>query len=129
MRHLILRLNRERGMTVLLSSHLLSEVEQICDRIAVLNQGRMIFQGKWTDLTRDSLRYRLEADPWEKAASLIAIHPGLTLNPDNTLTIAPGHDIADLISALVTSGIKVRALEPLKQSLEEIYLDLVTPPS
>jgi len=128
MRHLILRLNRERGMTVLLSSHLLSEVEQICDRIAVLNQGRMIFQGKWTDLTRDALRYRLEADPWDKAASLIATLPGLTLNPDNTLTLAPGHDIADLVAALVTSGIKIRALEPLKQNLEEIYLDLVTPP-
>ena len=40
MRQLILRLNREQGMTVLLSSHLLSEVEQLCDRIAILNQGR-----------------------------------------------------------------------------------------
>jgi ABC-2 type transport system ATP-binding protein len=128
MRHLILRLNRERGMTVLLSSHLLSEVEQICDRIAVLNQGRMIFHGKWTDLKADAIRYRLDATPWDRVASLIATRPELTLSSDNILTAASGYDISDLVTALVQAGIKVRALEPVKQSLEEIYLDLVGNP-
>ena len=128
MRHLILRLNREHGMTVLLSSHLLSEVEQICDRIAVLNQGRMIFQGKWTDLMGDAVRYRLDADPWDKVAALIAGRPELTLSAGKILTVASGHDIADLVAALVQAGIKVRAVEPIKQSLEEIYLDLVSAP-
>jgi ABC-2 type transport system ATP-binding protein len=128
MRHLILRLNRERGMTVVLSSHLLSEVEQICDRIAVLNQGRMIFEGKWTDLTGDSLRYRLEADPWDKAATLIAAQPGLTLSPDKILTCPQTYDVAELVTTLVQNGVKVRALEPMKQSLEEIYLNLVSTP-
>jgi ABC-2 type transport system ATP-binding protein len=125
MRHLILRLNREHGMTVLLSSHLLSEVEQICDRIAVLNQGHMIFEGNWTDLTGTALRYRLDAEPWEAAAVIIAARPELKLGPEKTVTLAPGGDIADLVAALVHSGIKVRAIEPLKQSLEEIYLELV----
>ena len=128
MRHLILRLNREHGMTVLLSSHLLSEVEQVCDRIAVLNQGRMIFQGKWTDLTGDTLRYRLDADPWEKAAAVIATRPELSLAPGKILTVAHGHDIADLVTALVQAEVKIRAVEPMKQSLEEIYLDLVGSP-
>ena len=129
MRHLILRLNREHGMTVLLSSHLLSEVEQVCDRIAVLNQGRMIFQGKWTDLTGDTLRYRLDADPWEEAAALIATRPQWSLAPEKILTVAHGHDIADLVTALVQARVKIRAVEPMKQSLEEIYLDLVGSPS
>ena len=145
MRHLILRLNREHGMTVILSSHLLSEVEQVCDRIAVLNQGRMIFEGNWTDLKADTLRYRLEADPWEQAAAIITKTPGATLAPPGTanlqignsttsaqaeriLTLPPGHDIADVVAALVQAGIKVRAVEPLKQSLEEIYLELVGTP-
>jgi ABC-2 type transport system ATP-binding protein len=160
MRHLILRLNREHGMTVILSSHLLSEVEQVCDRIAVLNQGRMIFEGKWTDLKTDTQRYRLEADPWDQAASVIATHPEWSLTPPGTatlrgggrdqwgseggraqignsttsaqaehiLTLPPGHDIADVVAALVQAGIKVRAVEPLKQSLEEIYLELVGTP-
>jgi len=129
MRHLILRLNREHGMTVLLSSHLLSEVEQVCDRIAILSQGRMIFEGKWTSLIGDALRYRLDADPWEKAAGLIATLPGIALAPDKILTVPPGYDIADLIASLVQAGIKIRALEPRKQSLEEIYLELVGSPT
>jgi ABC-2 type transport system ATP-binding protein len=128
MRHLILRLNRDHGMTVVLSSHLLSEVEQICDCIAVLNQGRMIFQGKWTDLTGDAIRYRLDLDPWDKASSIITAYPEFTLSSDKILTVANGHDIADLVAVLVRSGIKVRAVEPIKQSLEEIYLNLVDAP-
>jgi len=127
MRHLILRLNRERGMTVLLSSHLLSEVEQICDRIAVLNQGRMIFEGQWTDLMGDAQRFRLDAHPWDQAAALIATLPALTLT-DKILTLPPTHDIADVISHLVGANIKVRAVEPLKQNLEEIYLNLISTP-
>ena len=125
MRHLILRLNREHGMTVLLSSHFLSEVEQVCDHIAVLNQGRMIFNGKWTDLIGDTLRYRLDAEPWDRAATLIASCPGWSIAPGKTLTAAPGSDIADVVAALAQSGIKIRAVEPLKQSLEEIYLAMV----
>jgi ABC-2 type transport system ATP-binding protein len=125
MRHLILRLNREHGMTVLLSSHLLSEVEQVCDHIAVLNQGRMIFNGKWTDLIGDTLRYRLDAEPWDRAATLIASCPGWSIAPGKTLTAAPGSDIADVVAALAQAGIKIRAVEPLKQSLEEIYLAMV----
>jgi ABC-2 type transport system ATP-binding protein len=125
MRHLILRLNRQHGMTVILSSHLLSEVEQVCDRIAVLNQGRMIFEGKWTELMGDSLRYRLDAEPWDAAAALVAARPEWKLSPEKIVTAGPGHDIADLVSGLVQSGIKVRAVEPLKQNLEEIYLNLV----
>ncbi|MGA3171609.1 MAG: ABC transporter ATP-binding protein [Chthoniobacteraceae bacterium] len=129
MRHLILRLNREHGMTVVLSSHLLSEVQQICDCIAVLNQGRMIFHGKWTDLIGDSVRYRIEAEPWDKAATIIAAQSALNLATDGILTVASGYDIADLVTQLVQSGVKVRALEPIKQSLEEIYLNLVGSPT
>ena len=128
MRHLILRLNREHGMTVILSSHLLAEVQQICDRIAILKQGRMIFHGKWTELLADSKRYRLDADPWDAAVALITPRPGWLIGPDKTVTAASDTDIADLVAALVQSGIKVRAVEPLKQSLEEIYLDLVSTP-
>jgi len=129
MRHLILRLNRQHGMTVLLSSHLLSEVEQVCDRIAVLNQGRMIFEGKWTDLISKALRYRLDAEPWDSVVSLIANLPAWTLAPDKILSAAPGNDIADVVATLVQANIKIRAVEPLKQNLEEIYLNLVSNPA
>jgi ABC-2 type transport system ATP-binding protein len=57
MREMIQRLNRERGLTVLLSSHLLSEVEQLCDRVAILNQGRKVFEGRWLELAGNVARF------------------------------------------------------------------------
>jgi len=128
MRHLILRLNRERGMTVILSSHLLAEVEQLCDCIAVLNQGRMIFHGNWTDLKAESVRYELDLEPWDSAAALIAARTDCSLTPDRMLTIAPSHDVADVVAALVNAGIKVRAVSPVRQTLEQVYLELVGTP-
>src|SRR2546423_12116595 len=50
MRHTIQRLHRELGLTILLSSHFLSEVEQLCTRIAVLNEGRLVFEGALGDI-------------------------------------------------------------------------------
>ena len=59
LRELILRINRERGVTVVLSSHLLAEVEQTCGRVAILNRGRLVFQGHWRELRKRPARYRL----------------------------------------------------------------------
>ena len=124
LRHLILRLNREFGMTVVLSSHLLAEVQQVCHRIAILNGGRLIFQGRWEDLAADASRYRLELDDWTKAAPALAAHQAVMAD-DRSLTLPTGVDMADLVAALVTAGVRVRAVEPLRQSLEQIYLDTI----
>src|SRR5256712_2908910 len=60
MRHTILRLHRELGLTILLSSHFLSEVEQLCSRIAVLNRGCKVFEGSLTDTKRREQWVRLK---------------------------------------------------------------------
>ena len=131
MRELILRLNQERGLTVVLSSHLLSEVEQTCGRVAILNQGRLIFQGHWKDLASDEARYRLELDDWTKAGPIIAACGGelRELAGDRQITLPPGRDVADLVAALVRADVRVRAVEPLRQNLEEIYLETIHAPS
>src|SRR3989442_10271196 len=72
MRELIKKLNRERGLTMLFCSHLLSEVEQLCDRVAILNQGRLVFSGRWHEIARDGKRFRLDLDDWQKAAPALA---------------------------------------------------------
>ena len=66
---LIQRLNRERGLTVLFSSHLLSEVEQLCDRVAIMHQGRKIFDGRWESLA--NLFRDLRSDTTTPAVSYI----------------------------------------------------------
>ena len=130
MRELILRLNHERGLTVVLSSHLLAEVEQTCSRVAVLNQGRLIFQGHWQDLATPEARYRFDLDDWSRADPIIAGCGG-TLGEvagERRVTLPPERDVADLVAALVHAKIRVRAVEPIRQNLEEIYLQLIHPP-
>src|SRR5215469_3131301 len=71
MRQTILRLHRELGLTILLSSHLLHEVEQLCTRIAVLNQGRMVFEGTLS-ATRQRVQWlRLKTGDFAAAAKAL----------------------------------------------------------
>ncbi len=126
MRKLIVRLNRERGMTVVLSSHLLAEVEQLCDRVAILNQGRLIFEGRWNELTADpSPAHRLEVDDWKKAEGILQ-KLGISRPTAETISLAPGGDMADVVSALVKGGVRIRAIEPLRRNLEDIYLKAIS---
>ncbi len=127
MRELILRLNRERGLTVVLSSHLLGEVEQTCGRVAILNRGRLVFQGHWDDLADRQARFRLEVDDWVKTGAVVAAHEGRLIDTADRQTVAlpPGRDVADLVAGLVGAGVRVRAVEPVRQSLEEVYLQKV----
>jgi ABC-2 type transport system ATP-binding protein len=124
MRELIKRLNRERGITVLFCSHLLSEVEQLCDRVAILNRGRKIFDGRWSELAADTQRVRLEVDAWERAAELLTAHAGVSLNGRGEVLLEEGVLIADLVEALVRGGVRVSAVEPTRRNLEQIYLEM-----
>jgi len=122
-RGLIQRLNRERGLTVLFSSHLLSEVEQLCDHVAILNRGRKIFDGRWDALASEGARYRLEVDDWEKTAAAVA-RADVKILPDEMIELPPERDVAEVVALLVAAGVKVRAVEPRRRSLEQIYLDM-----
>ncbi len=129
MRALIQRLNRERGITVLFCSHLLSEVEQLCDRVAILNQGRMLFSGRWQELAPDGERFRIVAEPWEKATAHLGSAKLVASSTDHAIIeLPPGADIADIVANLVGAGIKVRAVEPHRQTLEMLYLEQVQKP-
>lgn len=123
-RNLILRLNRERGLTVLFSSHLLAEVEHLCDRVAILNKGHLVFEGRWQELAGRGARYRLEVDDWSRAAE--SFGADVRVLGESTIELEPESDVADLIAILVNRGIRIRAVEPLKPNLESLYLDAIT---
>jgi ABC-2 type transport system ATP-binding protein len=120
MRNLILRLRSEHGMTVLLSSHLLSEVEQLCDRVAILHQGRMVFCGDWK-AAPPQRRFRLEVEDRERAATVLS-RLGIAVKGD-VISLDDHSDIADVVAALVQSGARVRGVEPIRRSLEDFYLE------
>ncbi len=124
MRRLILRLRAEHGHTIMLSSHLLSEVEQLCDRIAILNHGRLVFQGDWKSLA--TRRMRFSVDDWARAGEILA-GLGCTVESEGVAALPEAADAADLVAALVRAGLRVAAAEPLKLSLEDFYLHHVAP--
>lgn len=120
MRELIKKLNRERGLTMLFCSHLLSEVEHLCNRVAILNHGRLVFSGRWSELAGDGKRYRLELDDWTKAAPSLARTKPVS---KDVIELTNGDDIAAVVALLVAAGVKVRAVEPQKARLEDLYLE------
>ncbi len=125
MRLLIQRLNRERGITVLFCSHLLAEVEQLCDRVAILNQGRKVFDGRWSELRGDQRSVRFEVDDWQKAASLLTAMPGVSLGGEaGFVSLDEKTAVPDLVERLVQGGVRISVVEPHRRSLEEIYLTI-----
>jgi ABC-2 type transport system ATP-binding protein len=122
-REFILNLRKERGMTVLFNSHLLGEVEIMCDRVAILREGRRIHEGSVRELSSEVPVFNVELDPWDRASSVISALGGEVLGRGK-ISLPPEADPAALVSALVSAGIAVRALTPVRKSLEDFYLEL-----
>ena len=129
MRQTILRLHRELGLTILLSSHLLTEVEQLCTRIAVLNQGCMVFQGSVADIKTARSRVALRTPDFANATKVL-LERGLIREAQagEFITLKNETTTADITRVLVTAGIAVDGVWQRDQSLEDFYLDLVKAP-
>jgi ABC-type multidrug transport system ATPase subunit len=112
--------------TVLLSSHLMTEVEQVCDRVGVISRGALVGEG-----TVDELRGReglwVRAEPVEQAERLLATLRGVeqVARFDGGLRIAADPAAAPMINrALVEAGVAVAELRPERASLEKVFLEL-----
>jgi ABC-2 type transport system ATP-binding protein len=130
MRATILRLHRELGLTILLSSHLLTEVEQICTRIAVLNQGRKVFEGCVAEVKTARSRVALKTPDFAAATALLR-ERGLINGADGAefVTLTDGVSTAEVARVLVMAGFPVEGIWRREQTLEDFYLELVKPPS
>jgi len=127
-RELVRGLARE-GRTVLLSSHLMNEIEQICDRVSVIQRGRLVTEGSIDEL-RGRPELRLRADPLERARELVRALPFVESlrTADGALVLAAAPERAAAINrCLVRCGIEVSELAPVRSSLEAVFLDLVGP--
>ncbi len=123
-RDFILGLREERGTTVLFNSHLLSEVELMCDRVAILREGRRVFEGSVKGLQSDLPVYQVEAAPWAGCADVIARLGGEILSVGK-VTLPRGTDPADAIAAMVGAGIRVRGFAQVHRSLEDVYMEIL----
>jgi ABC-2 type transport system ATP-binding protein len=126
MRQTIARLHREMGLTILLSSHLLSEVEHLCSRIAVLSQGRKVFDGRITDALAASDRVLLRTPDFAMAVELLKSRGIISESGEGRyIVLTEGLCISDATQALVEGGIAVDGIWQQEQTLEDFYLKLV----
>jgi ABC-2 type transport system ATP-binding protein len=123
----IIRDARERGSAVLLNSHLLGEVERLCDHVAIVNKGRVVAAGSLGDLLgAQSVRIRATDLPDGGRAALARFGP-LSTDDDGWLVIRPidPDDVPDAVATIVGAGGRVHAVDPARRSLEDLFLGLV----
>lgn len=128
-RDLIKRLAREEGLTVFLSSHLLSEVENLCNRIAILERGNIILEGPLAELENEHRRVSISCDRPQEAAALLAERFGISVLPIEEarfLATRNGHDPAELNAALNAAGFRVKAIAPEANWLDRLFLERTT---
>lgn len=134
MRDLIRELKKQ-GKTVLVNSHLLGELELICDRMAIVSRGRVVREGSLEDLTLESCRYEVvvggnlmgDADVVELVSRLGG---GVTLSPDGVETriLLPTrrpHVVQPVVDAVRRHGYLLVSVTPARQSLEELFLEAI----
>ena len=117
---------RERGTSVFLNSHLLTEVEMVCDRVAMIDQGRVIATGTLDELLSGSAcRFRVTGLDPRQRASLSSFGE---LGDDGewiVLRSLPGERVPDVVQEIVRMGGRLYAVEPRHQTLEDRFLQLL----
>ena len=119
---------KEAGKTIFLNSHLLSEVEQICDQVAIINRGTVVAGGRLADLQAGpaAVSIRLGGLSEELAADLRGRYPDLQLEGDRlVLALGDREEIAALVARLVAGGCRIYEVAPGHNSLEDIFVHLI----
>jgi lantibiotic transport system ATP-binding protein len=130
-RELLRSLNREHGITILISSHLLSEIDRLVSHIGIINKGRMLFQGTLDELKekqQQSVSVVFETSDSQRTSEVLK---AMQLEPICTngrceLPALPRETIADINRQLVMKGIDVYEVSVVKNDLERIFIDLVS---
>jgi len=127
MRFLIRRLSEEQGKTVFLSSHLLHEIEQVCDRVLILNKGQVIAQGEVKDLLRQAHALKLRIEAVEKAAEILSNVEwveDISQDGDWLHVQASPERAPELLATLAAHSLYPFEVHPVVSTLESVFLDL-----
>jgi ABC-2 type transport system ATP-binding protein len=122
-RQYLRKIAETEGVSVFVSSHMLSEIEQMCDRIAVIQNGKLIDIREMSE-TSESFYY-LEATPAEKAKQML-LDGGLTVEEfkNGLLVNAEQHHIPGLVESFIAEGLQVYAVQPHRKTLEDEFLEM-----
>lgn len=128
-RRMILDAARQRGRTVLLSTHNIVEAEELCDRVAIMRVGRLLSSGTPAELRRSLGRartVRVDTDPDQASLVVAALGPAaeVTVVRDDAVEVTGGPPVPRLVARLVEHGVALQRVQPLEPSLEDLYLYL-----
>ena len=121
----IVRALGKAGHTIFISSHLLHEIEQICDHVAIIDRGQLLRQGSITDILGEQCALRIEAEPIAQAAAIIARFMQATPEPIETnqlLVRVPRERAPEIVQALSAAGVRVYQIIIERESLEQVFL-------
>jgi ABC-2 type transport system ATP-binding protein len=114
-------------LTILLSSHLLTEIEQLCNRVGIIHEGRLLYEGGPETLVASANLYKVRVDNPTGAFELLSKEPGLMVSQNGASFLhveADGERLAAANALLVSNGFKVYELSPAQETLEEAFLRL-----
>ncbi|MBK8051736.1 MAG: ATP-binding cassette domain-containing protein [Saprospiraceae bacterium] len=128
-RDLLIHLNKERGITILISSHLLSEIEKLVTHIGLINKGNMLFEGTYHDLlitNKKTSGVMLQTSQNEKAMSILKNSYEVTMI-DNKIQIAAYTDeeIGSIVQCIVQNDIRVYEVQRRDTDLEDIFMNYI----
>jgi ABC-2 type transport system ATP-binding protein len=115
---------RNTGKSVFLSSHLLSEIELICDRVGIVSKGKLMRVGKTTELLESAEESEIVA-----TGVMPAEFPGAKKEDGNVVIKVKRAEQRRVIEQIWTAGGEVLRVNPVRRSLEELFLELTSPPS
>jgi ABC-2 type transport system ATP-binding protein len=113
----------KNGTAILINSHLLTEMEMTCDRVAVLRAGKVVAQGSVEELTRRPAKYRVTATAYDDA--LLAQFGAERVNGHVELSVADLQQLNAFVDQIRARGALVSELAPLRSTLEDVFVDLV----
>jgi ABC-2 type transport system ATP-binding protein len=122
-RELILHLRQHHGLTIMLNSHLLGEVEQMCDRCVIIKDGRKVFEGSVPSQEKTRRSFQLETDDMGLAREVMD-RAGAKMDKHGLVEVPLKMEPHDLVAALVHGGVKVNLWQPHRRTLEELYMGL-----
>lgn len=122
-RNYLRRIAEKEGVSVFVSSHMLSEIELMCDRIAVIQNGKLIGIREMSDAEQSF--YYIEATPKEQVQQLL-VNEGFAITPlkEGHLVQAQQQQIPSIVQSLIAEGLQVYAVQPQRKTLEDEFLEM-----
>lgn len=128
MRSFIRRLAHKEGISIFISSHILHEVQILCDRVVIIQNGQLMQTGPIGELEGDNVLVEWKFDPFAEGAGLLQCLPYITnakQSEDKKITVhMPANKIAETNRYLVKKQIRVTEITPRKQTLEDLFFEV-----